>query len=232
MNGTSLLGCGRGVSSTRDLPLLTRAKLRAHPEVFDGCGRPRVKQLGVVVFAVLEKVGSRPRPHARSPLLAEVQRMCSVAARSSQRGCLIHPRVNSTVPRTREPATPRVLSVNTRRLMPTATKSVPATDVEFSAATGASSSLWASPQDAKSPGLTPLAVRFPSASWKTMRWLAAVRRVDSRSGPIVPKTGSKLFTSYCGDPSRVGASQQTAWSIARSSGSCPPDEIVHRSARP
>jgi len=188
--------------------------------------------LGSSYLPCLRRVGSRPRPHACSPLLAEVQRMCSVAARSSRRRCLIHPRVSSTVPRTREPAPPRVLSVNTRRLMPTATKSVPATHVEFSAATGASSSLSASPQDSKSPGLTPLGVRFPSASWKTMRWLAAVRRVDSRSGPIVPKTGSKLFTSYCGDPSRVGASQQTAWSIARSSGSCPPDEIVHRSARP
>ena len=188
--------------------------------------------LGSAYLPCWRRVGSRPRPHACSPLLAEVQRMCSVAARSSQRGCLIHPRVSSTVPRTREPAPPRVLSVNTRRLMPTATKSVPATDVEFSAATGASSSLWASPQDAKSPGLTPLAVRFPSASWKTLRWLSAVRRVDGRSGSFVPQIGPKLFTSYCGDPSRVGASQQTAWSIARSSGSCPPDEIVHRSARP
>src|SRR5262245_4083853 len=40
--------------------------------------------------------------------------------------------------------------------------------------------------DSKSPGLTPLGVRFPSsASMKPACWLAAVRRADGRSGPIV-----------------------------------------------
>jgi transposase InsO family protein len=41
----------------------------------------------------------------------------------------------------------RVLSVNSRRLLPKATKSAPATDVKFSAVTGAPRSLLPSPAD-------------------------------------------------------------------------------------
>ena len=56
--------------------------------------------------------------------------------RSNQRRRLLHSRVSSTEPRTREPATIRVLSVNRRRLLPTATKSTPATGVKFCYGTG------------------------------------------------------------------------------------------------
>src|SRR5262245_12482407 len=46
----------------------------------------------------------------------------------------------------------RLLSVNSRQLLPTATKSAPATDVKFSAVTGASPSLSPPPADSESAG--------------------------------------------------------------------------------
>src|SRR5262245_37565729 len=83
--------------------------------------------------ATNQKVGSQRgiRTHARasSPRGADVPQSTpySVGGRSNQRRRLLHSRVSSSEPGTRETATVRVLSVKSCRLMPKATRSAPAT---------------------------------------------------------------------------------------------------------